>query len=216
MWEADNRRLLRPCAEPRGCGDLAVDAQYVDIGVTFKGGLPFQPWAAALSKQRWADNSKDDPEALCQPVGTPRLHLLPLMRKIVQTADVIVILSENQATYRQIFIDGRPLPGDPNPTPNGYSVGKWEGDVLVVETNGLRDGTWLDRHGSPMTDAARVTERFRRVNFGNMEIAVTVNDPKAYTAPWSVTFNQFAVVDTELLDDPCEQSATGATHLVGK
>jgi hypothetical protein len=216
MWEAENRRLLRPCPEPRGCGDLAVDEQYVDMGVTIPGGLPYQPWAAEISKARWAANSKDDPEAHCQPVGAIRLHVLPLMRKIVQVPGLIAILSEDKVTYRQIFTDGRPLPEEPNPTWNGYSSGKWEGDTLLVQTIGFKDGTWLDRHGSPLTEAAKVTERFRRVNYGNMEIEVTVDDPKAYTKPWTVTFRQYAVIDTELLDDFCTEGEKSAAHLVGK
>ena len=97
-----------------------------------------------------------------------------------------MILSERDVTYRQIFTDGRPLPTDPTPTFNGYSTGRWEGDTLVVQTNGLREGTWLDRNGSPISEAAKMTERYRRVNYGRLEIDLTIDDPKVYTRPWTV------------------------------
>jgi hypothetical protein len=105
--------------------------------------------------------------------------------------------------YRQIFTDGRPLPEDPNPSWNGYSTGTWDGDTLVVQTVGFRDGLWLDMGGNPLTDAARLTERIRRPNYGTLEVQVTVDDKKAYTRPWTVTMNQMIVLDTELIDEFC-------------
>ena len=122
-----------------------------------------------------------------------RILTFPPYRKFIQLPGLFVILSERDVTYRQIFTDGRPLPKEPEPSWNGYSTGTWQGDSLVVETNGLRDGTWLDRNGSPMTDAAKLTERFRRVNHGRLEVEVTVDDSKAYTRPWSVTLTQLIV-----------------------
>jgi len=129
---------------------------------------------------------------------------------------VILILSERDVTYRQIFTDGRALPVDPDPTFNGYSTGRWEGDVLVVHTNGLREGTWLDRNGSPISDVATMTERFRRVNYGRLEIDLTIDDPKAYTRPWTVTLAQRIVLDTELMDYPCTDNERSRAHMVGK
>jgi hypothetical protein len=120
--------------------------------------------------------------------------------------DLVVILSERDVTYRQLFLDGRPLPDDPFPTPNGYSTGRWEGDTLVVQTNGLQEGMWLDRSGSPISEVAKMTERFRRVNFGLLEIDLTVDDPKEYTKPWTVTLRQRIVVDTELMDFHCSEN----------
>ena len=152
-----------------------------------KDGLPYQPWAAELVKKRTANQAIDDPHAHCLPPIFPRAYVLPQYFKLVQTPGLTVLLHEFNATYRQIFTDGRPLPKAMNPTWNGYSTGHWEGDTLVVETAGFRDDLWLDMSGSPMTDAARVTERFKRPNFGTLEIEVTVNDPKAYTRPWTVT-----------------------------
>src|SRR5260370_15086859 len=106
-----------------------------------------------------------------------RLHTHPLLKKVIQTPGLVVILNELNAAYRQIFTDGRPLPVDPNPSWNGYSSGKWEGDTLVVETNGLRDGLWMDTASSPLTAAARITERFRRVNYASPVLHLTIYDP---------------------------------------
>ena len=126
------------------------------------------------------------------------------------------MLSERDVTFRQIFTDGRELPKDPQPSFHGYSSGRWDGDTLVVQTNGFRDGMWLDRSGSPLTDAAKMTERFRRVNYGKLEIEITIDDPKAYTAPWTVKFNQFIVLNTELLEYFCQENEKDQPHLVGK
>jgi hypothetical protein len=144
------------------------------------------------------------------------LHTFTGFKKITQTPRLVVILYEYNATYRQILTDGRPLPADPNPSWNGYSSGKWEGDTLVVETTGIRDGLWLDMSGSPLSDAARITERFRRVNYGNLEIEVTVDDSKAYTKPWTVKLNQTIKLDTDLLDYMCLENEKDVQHLVGK
>ena len=202
---------------PDGCPDNQMSEQFLDIGFGLKGGVPYQPWAAALVKERSEQNGKDDPTSHCFPGGIVRLHLYPAFNKIVQTPGLTVILSEREVTYRQIFTDGRPLPTDPLPTWKGYSVGRWDGDTLVVESNGFRnEGIWLDRKGSPLTDAATITERFRRVNYGRMEVQVTINDPKAYTAPWTVTLNEFLELNTELLDFVCAENNTDAEHLIGK
>lgn len=135
---------------------------------------------------------------------------------MIQTPHVIVILYEANAGIRQIFTDGRPLPNDPDPWWYGYSVGKWEGDTLVVQSAGFRDLGWLDVEGSPLTDAAKVTERFRRPDFGHLEIEVTINDAKAYTNPWTVTVHQRIMVDTELIEFVCQENERDAPHLIGK
>ena len=186
-----------------GCADYQAGREFLDFGASLPGGLPYLPWAADLVKQRQAANAKDDPIGLCRPGGLFRYHTYPPPRKVVQLPNLVLILSERDVTYRQIFVDGRALPDAPEPTWNGYSVGRWEGDTLVVQTNGLRDDTWIDRKGSPLTSAATVTERFRRPDFGHLQIEVTVDDPKAYVRPWTVTLNQDLAVDTELLDYHC-------------
>ncbi|PWU05448.1 MAG: hypothetical protein C5B51_14390 [Terriglobia bacterium] len=205
----------RPCP-PYNCDDMLTSQQFWDIGWGLKGGVPYQPWAADLIKQRAAANGREDPTGHCLPGGIVKLHSDPLYRKIVQVPGLLVILNERNASYRQIFTDGRPLPQDPQPAFNGYSTGKWDRDTLVVETNGFREGTWLDRKGSPLTENGKVVERFRRVNFGRLEIEITVDDPKAYTAPWTVQLNQNLKLDTELLDYICLENEKDVAHYVSK
>ena len=216
IWEAENTLPCDPADAGRNCTDLAIGAQRRNIAAGLDDSLPYQPWAAALSRSRSAQLGKDSPHARCLPASIPEAHALPEFKKIVQAPGLLVILHEYNVNYRQIFLDGRPLPADPQPSWNGYSSGRWEGDTLVVESVGFRDGQWLDGLGNPMTDAAKVTERFRRINYGNMEIEVTVNDPKAYTKPWTVKLNQFIVLDTELLDYYCVEDEKDIVHLVGK
>jgi len=196
--------------------EVAVPPEFTNIGQSFKDGLPYQPWAAELVKRTRAANRPNDPLTHCLPTGIVRLHVFPLFRKIVQVPGLLVILNEHNASYRQIFTDGRPLPADPDPTWNGYSSGKWEGDTLVVQTTGFRDGLWLDTGGSPLTDAARITERFRRVNYGTLEIELTVDDPKAYTKPWTIQVTQIIALNTELLDYICLENERDVPHLPAK
>ena len=212
VWDVEHNR---PCP-PGGCADLPVGQEFVNIGSSLKGGLPYLPWAASLAKKRTEDLRLEDPTSFCLPIGIVRLHTMALLKKIVQGPGLLVILNEHNATYRQIFTDGRPLPADPNPSWVGYSSGHWEGDTLVVQTAGFRDGLWLDANGSPLTDGAHVTERFRRVNYGQLTIDVTVNDLKAYSAPWTVRLNQFLALDTDLIDYICNENEKDVRHLVGK
>jgi len=196
-----------PAVLPRGPG------LFFDIGSGVPGGLPFQPWAADLRKKRMAEGSKDNPDAHCLPMGNMQLHTHPQPRKIVQTADVVVILYEGNAGIRQIFTDGRPLPpNDPQPWWFGYSSGRWEGETLVVRSSGFRDGGWLDVNGSPLTDAATVTERFTRANFGSLDIEITVDDRKAYTRPWTVTVKNDIMLDTELIEFVCLENEKSTMH----
>jgi hypothetical protein len=209
IWDIEHNR---PCPPP-GCFDMEVGQEFVNIGWSLKGGLPYQAWAAAARKKRSDENGKDDPVTHCLPGGVVKSHTSALMRKIVQTPALVVILKEADTSFRQIFTDGRPLPTVEQPTFDGYSVGKWEGDTLVVQTIGFKDGMWLDRSGSPMTDAGRLTERFRRVNYGRLEIEITVDDPKAYTAPWTVKLNHSIVLDTDLLDYTCLENEKSLAHI---
>jgi hypothetical protein len=181
-----------------------VQATFWNIELGFKDGLPFQPWAAELRKQRMAANSKDNPDAACLPMGHMQMHTHSQPRKILQLDNLIVIIYEANAGIRQIFMDGRPAPAnDPQPWWFGYSRGWWDADTLVVETTGFRDDGWLDVNGAPLTSAGKLTERFRRPNVGTLEIDVTIDDPKAYTRPWTVRVNQRLLADTELIEFVC-------------
>ena len=198
IWRAADGRLL---------GNLAANEP---------GGAPFQPWAAALYKERQDNLAKDRPSGRCLPHGVPDAMMVrsgPF--KIAQTPGVVFILFEEFNHYRQVFTDGRGLPKITNPSWFGYSVGKWEGDVFVVDTNGFNDKSWLDDPGHPHTEALRVTEKFTRRDFGHLEIQITIDDPKAYTRPWTVNARFDLVPDTELIENICENERD-TPHLVGK
>ena len=190
-------------------------ATFFNVGANIKDGLPLQPWAKELLEKRKGENSKDNPDAHCLPMGLMQFHLHPQPRKIVQTPKLMIIMYEANYGLRQIYLDGRPLPGkDADPWWFGYSVGHWDGDTLVVETTGYRDDVWLDVWGSPMTSAAKTTERFRRPNYGTMQIDVTIDDPKAYTKPFTVRVNHRLSPDNELIEFICQDR--DAPHYVGK
>jgi len=201
---------------PASIADLGdpVPLEFLDIGARLQGGLPYKPWAAQLVKTRSVENRISDPTSYGLPIGLVRIHTFPNPRKIIQVPGQLVILSEYNASYRQIFTDGRKLDPDPNPTWNGYSTGKWDGDVLVVQSTGFRDGLWLDGAGNPLTDAAKITERFRRPNFGQLEITITVDDPKAYTKPWTIILRQTLRLDTELMDYIVNENEKDRQHYV--
>src|SRR5215831_9749044 len=156
---------------------------------------------------------------LCVPLGPGYTTIADStgaeMMKIIQTPTLIVILNPD-LTYRQIFMDGRALETDPNPSWMGYSVGRWEGDTLVVESFGFNDRTWLDRDGHPHSEALRITERYRRRDFGHMEIEMTLNDPQVYARPWTVSLSAELMPDTELLEAVCNESHHSLEHWVGK
>jgi hypothetical protein len=216
MWFTGNPI---PCQRNAGqdfleCGiELALSFEAINIGSSLPGGLPYQPWAAALVKKRTAENAKDDPHVRCMPDTFLRSYGLPHYQKFIQVPGLLVMLDELNAAYRQVFTDGRPLPVDPQPSWNGYSSGKWEGDTLVVDSIGFRDDLWLDVNGSFMTSEAKVRERIRRPDYGHLEIEVTVEDPKAFTKPWTVMLKQIIVVDTELVDEICVENEKSADRL---
>lgn len=186
------------------CGtEIGGSPLALDLGTDMTGGLPYQPWAAALVKQRKADHGIDDPHVRCLPDNPPRTWVMPHLVKAVHSPKLLVLLYEVNAMYRQIFVDGRPPLVDPNPSWNGYSTAKWEGDTLVVQTNGFRDDLWIDMAGSPMSEAAVMTERMRRPNYGTLELEITINDLKTYTRPWTVKMVQKIELDTELIDEIC-------------
>jgi hypothetical protein len=178
--------------------NLAADMKPEDV--------PLQPWARDLYNERIETNGKDHPGVRCLPSGIPEKNNIPDGLKLVQTPDLVVLLHESRTIYRQIFTDGRPLPKDPQPTWMGYSVGKWDKDTLVVETIKQNGKTWLDMRGLPATEALRVTERFSRPSIGHMDIDVTIDDPKAYTKPWTVRHVQDLMPDTDIFEFICEEN----------
>ena len=175
-----------------------------------------QSAAAAVYKNRKENFGKDNPIARCMPAGVPTIDTIPLPFKIIQTSTMLAALYEYNMEYRQIFVDGRAVPKDPNPNWMGYSTGRWDGDTLVVETSGLKDNTWLDLFGHPATDALRVTERFERPDFGHLNIDITMTDIKAYTKPWPIKLHASLIPDTEIIEFVCIENNRGMEHMVGK
>jgi hypothetical protein len=179
---------------------------------------PLQPWAAELKKKRMADNSKDNPDVWCLPIGLMQYHNHPQPRQIVQTKNLMLVTYEANYGLRYIYLDGRPAPdNDPTPWWFGYSRGWWEGnDTLVVETTNFRGDEkagWLDVNGSPYTEALKMTERFRRPSFGRLEIDITIDDPKAYTRPFTVRVNQQLMVDQEMIEFICNENEKSTDHI---
>ena len=189
-------------------------ATFFEAGANMPGGLPYTPWAAELRKERMALNARDNPDAMCMPMGFLQFHQQPQPRMIIQTPKMILIEYEANYGIRHIYLDGRTLPpqGEPQPWWYGYSVGRWEGDTLVVETNNLRgaeDGPhdgWLDVNGSPYSREAKFTERIRRLSYGQLQIDMTVDDPKAYTKPFTVRVDQRIVPEQELIEFVCNEN----------
>jgi hypothetical protein len=210
MTAEPNRGAGRGTAPPVNVPDeagnqrnITASRQMRDIGVDLPGGLPYQAWLIPIVKERTANEAIDDPHIRCLPDNFLRAYGLPHLLKFVHSPRLLVVLNEMNAGYRQVFTDGRPFPKDPTPSWQGYSSATWSGDTLVIDTIGLRDDTWIDWNGSVLTEAAKVREEIRRPDFGHLEIRVTVDDPKAYTKPWSVTLKQRIVVDTDLIDEIC-------------
>jgi hypothetical protein len=195
LWGPDTKR---------GFFDIATG------GVT----VPMQPNALALLQERQANHAKDHPHARCLPLGMPLM--VSASMKIIQTPSVVTILYEEESTFRQVFLDGRKLPDDPQPTWKGYSVGHWEGDALVIETAGLNAKAWLDQAGHPQSEALRLTERYTRRDFGHLTIRITIDDPKYYSAPWTVTQEHPLMADDELLENVCLENEKDADRLTGK
>ena len=178
--------------------------------------IPLTPWGRDVYNQRIANNGKDHPGVSCLPSGIPEKDNIPDGLKLVQTEDLTLLLHESRTIYRQIFTDGRPLPKDPQPTWMGYSIGHWDKDTFVVETIGQNGRTWLDMKGLPGTESLRITERFTRPKIGHMDIAVTIDDPKAYTKPWTVNMAWRLIPDTDLIESICEENNRDPAHMIGK
>jgi hypothetical protein len=214
IWLTNNATCRSQNPEVLTCGsELPMGKEGINMGVSLPGGLPYQPWLAALVKKRTAENAKDDPHVRCLPDTFLRAYSLPHLLKFVQSPGLLVMLNEMNAGYRQLFADGRALPDDPVPSWQGYSSAKWEGDTLVVNSIGFRDDLWIDWNGSVITSAAKVQERIRRPDYGHLEIGVTVDDPKAYTRPWTVTLHQRLALNTELVDEVCLENEKSSQRM---
>jgi hypothetical protein len=189
--------------------DISADSKPDDV--------PFQPWAKALFDERKdGSHSREDPDANCLPQGVPKIHSVAYPQKFIRTPESIVVIFEAFNLWRQIFTDGRELMADPNPTWLGYSTGKWDGETFVVETKGFNGKAWLDQLGTPTTDALRVIERFRRKDFGHMEVQITIDDSKAFTRPWTITQQLYLLPDTEPIEFICNENNRDLEHLPGK
>ncbi len=189
---------------------------FAELGSGFEKGLPFTAWAKQTHDDRKGNNSKDNPDANCKPLGLMQLHTHPYEKKMVQGSESIVIMYNANNDVRQIMTNGQTLPAmGPNLQPwwYGYSVGKWEGDTLVVTTIGFRDDVWLDVNGSPLTGTGKMVERFTRLNFGTLQIDITIEDPKSYTEPFTVRVMQQLMPNTELFESVCEDR--DAPHYLG-
>jgi len=172
----------------------------------------FQPWAQALYDQRVRTQLKDSPNARCLPPGLPNLEFDE--HKIIQTHSEIAILYQPRTMFREVFLDGRELPKDPNPSWMGYSVGHWDEDTLVIDVAGITDRSWI-AFADPHTESLKLTERYKRIDFGTMEMEITVDDPKTYLKPWTFKATLKLVPDTDLLEEVCENDRD-APHMVGK
>ncbi len=177
---------------------------------------PIRPEAAAVFQAHAKTFGKDSPGSHCMPMGVPNTELIAVPFKIIQTPDVVVMLIEADNTHRQIYTDGRPLPVDPQPSWQGYSIGKWEGDTLVVDTIGFNDKSWLDAIGHIHSESLRVQERYHRRDFGHMEMQVTIEDPKTFTKPFTFKVNQLLIPDSDILETICTENEQDRTHLADK
>jgi hypothetical protein len=196
-------------ADPPKLRDATADLKPGDVSMT--------PWAEAIYRQRKDGAvSAQDPDANCLPQGVPKIDATPLPFKIFQEPNVVVILYEAFGQFRQIFMDGRQLPKDPNPQWFGYSIAKWDADTLVVQSSGFNGKAWLDQVGHPSSEALRVRERFRRRDFGHMDVQATVDDAMAYTKPWTFTQPLTLMADTDLLELVCNENNRDLQHLPGR
>lgn len=204
-----------PLGVPIGLFDVtATGSQDGQEGTTSK--LPYRPGVEASVQKHLAEDRGGDPTTRCLPIPPVRQWADFFPQKIIQTADAVTVLSEYMAQFRQIFLDGRSLPKDPFPSFKGYSVGHWEGDAPVVETIGYKDGLWLDLKGDPLSSTGRTTERIRRPNYGTLEVDLTVDDPGVYTRPWQAKRYLHIMLDTELIEDICNENEKSLTHIRGK
>lgn len=204
---------MQPFAVP-GDDPRMFTKYFLNIFADFKQGEePFRPEGAQAFKRHLETTADQAPTARCFPAGIPMGDLLPLPRRVIHAPGVLAILYEGINPQRLIYTDGRKLPADPQPAWLGYSVGRWDGDVMVVESSGFSDRSWLDGIGHPRSEATRLTERIRRRDFGHLEVEVTIDDPRSYTKPFSIQYTQTLVPDTDILEYVCTENEKDRAHL---
>ncbi len=174
---------------------------------------PMRPEAAALFEKRVQAQGRNSPTSYCLPLGVTQAFLIAMPYKIIQTPGLIAMLFEADNTHRQVYTDGRKPLVDPQPTWLGYSTGRWQGDTLVVDSTGFNDKNWLDAFGHPQSEALHLTERFHRRDFGHMEMQITIDDPKNYTKPFTIKFNQVLIPDSDILELVCGENEKDRQHL---
>jgi hypothetical protein len=209
LFGAGVKAFVQPGDDPS-----SFSKYFLDILVDFPANAkPMRPAAVELFRQNVAFKARSS-SARCLPQGLPRTDINSYAPfKIIQTPGVIAVMYEVDNTHRQIYTDGRPLPVDPQPTWGGYSVGKWEGDTLVVDAAGFNEETWLDSGGHPHSDALRVHERFTRRDFGHMDLSVTIDDPKMYTQPFTLSVTELLLPDSDILESVCNENEKDRVHL---
>jgi hypothetical protein len=221
LWRTDSAppemldRLIPDATN--GAGEEPLSQYFINILSDFKPeDSPIRPAAAVLFQERAKTFSNESPLSHCLPEGMPLVEMSPAPFKIVQMPGLTLMLYERDTTYRQVYTDGRKLPDDPQPSWLGYSVGKWEGDTLVVDTIGFNDRGWLDARGHTHSEALHLTERFHRLDVGNMELQLTIDDARMYTRPFTIKLKQRLVADSDLLESFCAENEKDAHHLAGK
>ena len=222
LWQTDSapREMLArliPDAT-NGVGEEPLSQYFINIFSDFPANeaAPLRPEAAALFLQRAKEFSNVSPLSHCLPEGMPLVEMAPAPYKIVQTPGLTFMLYERDTTWRQVYTDGRKLPDDPQPSWLGYSVGKWDGDTFVVDTIGFNDRGWLDARGHTHSESLHLTERFHRLDFGHMEVQLTIDDPRTYTRPFTVKVKQRLLPDTDLLESYCAENEKDSHHLDAK
>jgi hypothetical protein len=222
VWEADRSpqneiEHLLP-EKQNGLGEDFPTKYFLDILSDFKPeATPLLPSVAAALTLSRTTVRKDNPGVHCLPRGSPPMgDTIPEPFKLVQTPDLLVMLIEDGTNFRQIYTDGRKLPDDPTPSWFGYSVGKWEGDTLVVDTIGFNNRGWLDAVGHTRSESMHVTERFHRRDFGHMDLQITLDDPKTFTKPVTVKFSLSLQADGDVLELFCSEDEKDLAHSVNK
>jgi len=221
LWQTDSappatlERLIPGATN--GAGEEPLSQYFINILSDFKPEeAPLRTAAAARFLERAKAFSNESPLSHCLPEGMPLVEMAPAPYKIVQTPGLTVMLYERDTTFRQVYMDGRKLPDDPQPSWLGYSVGRWDGDSLVVDSAGFNDRGWLDARGHTHSEALHLTERFHRVDFGHMEVQLTIDDPKTYTRPFTIQLKQRLQADSDLLESFCTENEKDLHHIETK